>query len=750
MSTFAGTVYFTGSDDAHPLVEADAGDDIVIADFEGDTYGDWTAEGEAFGRAPAKGTLTGQRNVAGYVDAGLANSYTGGGDGVGKLTSPAFKLERSYLNMLIGGGYSPGSSVTLLVLKDGVWHTVKKVEGNHYATWKTQALKWVSWDVDDSQGLDARVEIVDNGTGAEGFIVADHVVQSREDFAVPLGDLIRELEISHDYLHFPVKMDEPPRLVKLQQNGQSLREFEIQFAVGEPDFWVYLETHEFQGEKLTLLAEQRRYEPANLLQVVSAGPEPRDFDSFYKEVLRPQLHYSSPRGWNNDPNGMVYYQGEYHLFYQRNPFGWDWGNMTWGHAVSTDMVRWTNLPDALHPDASGTMFSGTAVIDRDNTAGFKTGDEDPIVLFYTSAGGTNPWSEGVPHTQSIAYSNDGGRTFTKYAGNPIIEYIREGNRDPKVLWHEPSGQWSMVLYLGEDELAFFTSSNLKDWTEHKASRIDGFHECPELFELPVDGDPDDTKWVLYGALGDYYIGTFDGKTFTPETDLIKFSHARNFYASQTFNDIPKDDGRRIQIGWARYTDLPGMPFNQMMNFPVTLTLRTTKDGIRMQPMPIREIETLYRSETRFEKDLIKPGENLLDGLRGELFDIEANIVPAGADRVGLRIGGVEIAYDAREKKLTSNKGRAEAAYGKTGYEEGPEGVSADLEPGDGLIRLRILVDRNFIEIYANDGEVFMPIETVSEVGQDNPLALFAEGGTARIESLAVRELESIWEQAESE
>lgn len=269
---------------------------------------------------------------------------------------------------------------------------------------------------------------------------------------MPLENFTREIDITQDFLHFPVQMDAPKRMVKLQRDGESLREFEIQFATGEPDFWVYLETHEFQGESLALVIEQRRYEPSNILESVSAGPEPKNFDTFYTEKLRPQFHYSSPRGWNNDPNGMVYYDGEYHLFYQRNPFGWDWGNMTWGHAVSTDMLHWENLPDALHPDASGTMFSGTAVIDKDNVSGFKTGDEDPIILFYTSAGGTNPWSKGVPHTQSIAYSNDRGRTFTKYAGNPVVDFIRQGNRDPKVLWHEPTQQWCMVLFLGEGEV----------------------------------------------------------------------------------------------------------------------------------------------------------------------------------------------------------------------------------------------------------------------------------------------------------
>ena len=721
-----------------------AADDIVIADFEGDSYGDWTVEGEAFGAGPAKGTLPGQRTVAGYLGAGLGNSYAGGGDGTGKLISPVFKLERRFLNFLIGGGYSRGTSLKLLVLKEGSWQTVQTASGSNYAVWKTQVLRWESWDVSGSQGLDAQIVLVDDATGAEGFIVIDHIIQSDEDFSIPPEDFTREIDITQDYLHFPVQMDAPQRLIKLQRDGQSLREFEIQFATGEPDFWVYLETHEFRGETLTLVAEQRRYESSSVLQLVSAGSEPKNFDTFYKEKLRPQFHFTSPRGWNNDPNGMVYYAGEYHLFYQRNPFGWDWGNMTWGHAVSKDMVHWTNLPDALHPDASGTMFSGTAVIDKDNTSGFKTGDEDPIILFYTSAGGTNPWSKGVPHTQSIAYSNDRGRTWTKYAGNPIVEFIRKGNRDPKVLWHEPTKQWCMVLYLGEQEMAFFTSNNLKEWTEHSDSRIKGFHECPELFELPVDGDPNNMKWVLHGALGDYLIGDFDGKEFKPETEIIKYSHARNFYASQTFNNIPAEDGRRIQIGWARYTDAPGMPFNQMMNFPVTLTLRTTNDGIRMCPMPIREIEKLYKSETTFEEEAIKPGTNLLSGFEGDLFDIDADIDISKADRVGFRIRGVEVAYDQKEKELTCGKEAAEVASNKTEKDQTSGKNSAKLETSSGRIQLRILVDRISIEVFANNGEVFMPMGAVTEDGQDKSVELFAEGGTAKIRSFAIRELESVW------
>ncbi len=536
-------------------------------------------------------------------------------------------------------------------------------------------------------------------------------------------DFSREIEIVQDYLHLPVKMGAPTRLLRLKREGASLREFVIEFAAGEPDFWVYLETHDFRGETLVLTTQQRRGDNANVLDRVSAGNTPKNFDTYYTERHRPQFHFTTPRGWNNDPNGMVYYKGEYHHFYQRNPFGWGWGNMTWGHAVSKDMLHWTQLADALHPDATGTMYSGTGVVDKDNTSGFKTGEEDPIVLFYTSAGGTNPWSKGVPFTQSLAYSNDRGRTWTKYERNPIVEHIRGANRDPKVLWHQPTQQWAMVLFLDQGELAFFTSTNLKDWKEQ--SRLKGFHECPELFELPVDGDESNKKWVLHGAAGSYFIGHFDGKVFTPDTEIIKYNYGNAFYASQTFSDIPAEDGRRIQIGWGRIAT-PGMPFNQMMDFPVTLSLRTTPDGIRLCPMPVKEIETLYTSEKIFTEEKAEPGSNLLSEFAGDLFDIDADISLSESGSVGFRIRGLEITYDTGAQELKCGKS------------------AAALKASDGRIQLRILVDRTSVEIYANNGEVYMPLAAVPKDDRNKGLELFADGGAAQVNSLAIRELKSVW------
>ncbi|MHC4435193.1 MAG: GH32 C-terminal domain-containing protein, partial [Planctomycetota bacterium] len=399
-----------------------------------------------------------------------------------------------------------------------------------------------------------------------------------------------------------------------------------------------------------------------------------------------------------------------------------WGNMTWGHAVSTDMIHWTELGDAIHPDHLGTIFSGSAVVDTDNTAGFQTGDEKVIVCIYTSAGGRNPMSKGQPFTQSIAYSNDRGRTWTVYDGNPILGHINGGNRDPKVIWHTPTDQWVMALYLDDKEMGFFTSKNLKSWEFQ--SKIKCFHECPELFALPVDRDRNNEKWILYGGSGEYLIGHFDGKEFKSETDAIRFHYGNCFYASQTFTNIPESDGRRIQIAWGRVA-MPGMPFNQMMLFPVTLTLRSTEEGPRMFAEPVREVANLHGRKQQWKNKTLKPDEKLLGSLGGQLAHIRADLKLAGAAETTLVIRGIPITYNVERKELSCQKSKA------------------PLKAVDDQVRLEILVDRTSIEIFGNNGRMYMPVGVILV---DNPTSfeISAKGGDAEIESLDVIQLRSAW------
>jgi fructan beta-fructosidase len=688
--------------------------DILIADFEADDYGTWKVEGEAFGPGPAAGTLADQMAVSGFEGKRLVNSFYKGDDSTGKLTSPAFTIERRCINLLIGGGMHPDKTCINLLVAGKV---VRTATGPNDRPGGSEALDWAGWDVSEYEGKEAVIEIVDMQTGGWGHINIDHIFQSDDKVITSKS---RQMTFEKKYLNLPVKHGAAKRQMDILVDGKLVRQFFIELADDTADYWVFLNIGEFAGRKGELKLNSVTRD-SNGLDMIYQDDKIRDAETFYKEKNRQQFHFSSRRGWNNDSNGLVYYKGEYHLFYQHNPCGWDWGNMTWGHAVSKDMMHWTELDDAIHPDSLGTIYSGSAVVDEKNTAGFQTGTERVIVCFYTSAA-DNPWSKGRKFTQSIAYSNDRGRTWTVYEGNPVIEHINGGNRDPKVIWHDKTKQWVMALYLDGGEMAFFTSKDLKRW--ELQSRLKGFHECPELFELPVDGNQKDTRWVFYGGNGDYYVGQFDGRTFKPDGEAIRFQYGNCFYASQTFNNIPKEDGRRIQIAWGRITT-PGMPFNQCMLFPVELTLRPTEEGIRMFAEPIGEIRRLHRARYARRAMIVEPDQNVLRGIKGELFHIKAELSAIDAAQFGFVIRGTEVVCSTAEGTISC------------------KGNKAPIKPADGKIKLEILVDRNSIEIYGNDGRMYMPIGGILPE-ENKSLELFSRQGKVRIDSLEVFELASAW------
>lgn len=600
--------------------------DRVVADFEGRDYGGWTATGTAFGLGPARGTLPDQMAVSGFRGQGLVNSYSGGDRSTGTLTSPEFRIERPYINMLVGGGAHPGETYLELLVGG---KAVRTATGRD-----SERLAPQTWDVRDLIGRTARIRIVDRHTGGWGHISVDHITQSSE----------RDAD-------------------------------EISTAV------------------------------------------------LYDETYRPQFHFTARKNWLNDPNGLVYYNGEYHLFFQHNPFGNVWGNMHWGHAISRDLVRWTEQPIAIAPDKHGTAFSGSAVVDKANTSGLKSGREDVLVAFYTGA--PVPVVPGGPKfTQCLAYSNDRGRTWTKYDKNPILPNVAGENRDPRVFWHTPTGKWIMALYLDGDRFALYESPNLTKWSHMQDIEVPGHNECPDLFELPVDGDAKNTRWVFLGGDGSYLVGRFDGKTFTKESGPHTSDHGASFYATQSWDNAP--DGRRIQIAWMRGGVYPGMPFNQQMSFPCDLTLRTTPEGIRLCREPAREIATLREKASRWSDLTLKPSENPLRRLSGDLFDIEAVIEPGEATEVGFTIHGETVSYSVADRKIS--------ALGRT----------APMAQADGRIRLRLLVDRTSLEVFGQDGQVSMSSCFVPRA-RDRGLAVYAEGGAARIVSLTVHPLRSAWQ-----
>jgi fructan beta-fructosidase len=547
------------------------------------------------------------------------------------------------------------------------------------------------------------------------------------------------------YLNLPVKTGGAKRHVKMVVNGKVLREFDIRLAEGDAAWWAFTDLAPLRGKVVTLEADDL---PKNskALAAITQSDQIVGQDTVYHEALRPQFHFSTRRGLQSDANGLVFYDGEYHLFYQHDPFDEQGaGNTYWGHAVSKDLVHWTELPDAIYPEGRDEIWSGSAVVDHDDTAGFQNGQEKSIIAMFTDVHPTGEarWDAA----QGIAVSNDRGRTWTKYKNNPVLPNITNNfARDPKVIWYPPGKKWVMVLFLDQgnytpldlrtadnSSYGLFSSRDLKTWAKMNEIKIQGEAECPEFFEIAVDGNASNTRWIAYGARGRYLIGTFDGKNFARESGPHVIHSGNCFYASQTFNNIPAADGRRILIPWGGTADdsgpIPlykGMPFNQMMGIPVELTLRTTADaGLRLFVVPVRELDTLRTTSRNIKLQPIPPGENPLAAIHGELFDLAAEITVGRAAKIVFTLRGVPVTYDVKGRELSCSD------------------KQALLRPQGGKIRLRMLVDRTSIDIFGNDGRLYMPMGVAIDANNTS-LELRAEGGDAFINTLDVSELKSIW------
>jgi fructan beta-fructosidase len=695
--------------------------DTLVADFEGKDYGAWTSEGDAFGSGPARGTLPGQMSVTGYLGKGLVNSFYGGDGSTGKLTSPEFAINRRYLAFLIGGGSHPNKACMNLRVDGKI---VRTATGPNDKPGGDERLDPAFWEVRDLMGKRARIEIVDQATGGWGHINVDHIVLTDARPAQPQSNPRRELTIDARYLCLPVKHFGTKRKISVLVAGKVVRDCDVEAADLQPDAFAYLDVREIRGRVATVVVD-RLAADSKFLSGIRQAADREQPANLYDEVYRPQFHFSTATGWLNDPNGLVYYDGEYHLFFQHNPYGVTWGNMTWGHAVSPDLVHWKELDDAIHPDRLGTIFSGSAVVDRNNTTGFQTGEHKPIVCIYTSAGGTSQSSQGQPFAQSIAYSNDRGRTWKKYDKNPVLPNVVGSNRDPKVVWHEPSRRWIMVLFLDKNDFGFFASADLKSWERLQTITVPGCGECPDFFEIAIDGEAR-KKWVFTAANDQYLVGDFDGRRFTPDAPTPRPGNwGKNYYAVQTYSDIPASDSRRIQIAWMKGGQYPGMPFNQQMSFPGELRLRRFPAGLRLCRTPIKEIELLHARQHRWTDLTLREGENPLQDIQGDLFDIRVELESAGATDLAFRIRGESLTWSAKDRKLSW------------------QDSSAPLVTADGRLKLQILVDRTSFEVFANDGLVamtgcFVPPST------DKTLRLHSSGGAAKIRSLEVFELRSAW------
>ncbi|HEY0606784.1 MAG TPA: glycoside hydrolase family 32 protein [Herpetosiphonaceae bacterium] len=468
--------------------------------------------------------------------------------------------------------------------------------------------------------------------------------------------------------------------------------------------------------------------------------------------LRPLFHFTPQSNWINDPNGLVYYAGEYHLFYQYHPYSLVWGPMYWGHAVSRDLVSWEHLPTALAPDELGMIFSGSAVIDWHNTAGF--GPATMVAMFTQFDAGQQ--------VQSLAFSTDRGRSWTKYAGNPVIAQPAEQKdfRDPKVFWHgdQSDGHWVMLLAVGQ-EIWFYTSPDLKTWAKSGEfgagfGANGGVWETPDLFQLPVDGNPDDTHWVLIVAVQDqapaggsgvqYFVGDFDGGTFIPgeSPEVVRWAdYGGDFYAAQSWSDAP--NGRRTWLAWMNNwsygAEIPATTWRGAMTVPRDLALASDGDSVVLVQQPVAEVAKLRGVGHHWSQSEVQPGVQLLEHIRGATLEVQATFAvdqATTARSFGLRVraGADEatvIGYDAEQQALFVD--RSSAGHKATGT-AGPQIVP--LQPRTGEIVLRLLIDHSSVEVFADGGRVVLTNQ-VFPAPTSTDLELFAEAGSVKLKQLSV-------------
>lgn len=559
------------------------------------------------------------------------------------------------------------------------------------------------------------------------------------------------------YILLPVQETNDDASVSILVDGKPDRTINVRLAKTKVDYTVPFDLSPYKGRNVVLnittsqnratVREAKEDACWNNMSVTDSFPAAN------REKFRPAFHHTPVYGWMNDPNGMFYKDGVWHLYYQWNPYGSKWQNMTWGHSSSTDLINWQHHPAAIEPDGLGTVFSGSCAIDKDDTAGFGS---DAVIALYTLA--------AASQVQSLAHSNDKGNTFEIYPGNPVITLESEA-RDPNMFWNEATGEWNLVLaHALEHEMLVFTSPDMKQWTLQSAfgkglGAQDGVWECPDLFELAVDGS-DQKKWVLIcninpggpfgGSATQYFIGEFDGKTFTPDRDADGnvptkwMDYGKDHYATVSWSNAP--DNRRTVIGWMsnwQYAaEVPTMQYRSANTLPREIGLFQASDGeIYTSCTPSPEIGAL-RGNASVKKRSFTAGKKsrtfALPEANGGICEITLEITPKKGGPVNLTLANeagnkVEMVYNPAESTFSFDRYQS----GQTDFSQDfPAITTAPAFTDGGNLRLRIFIDRSSIEVFEQNGR-FAMTNLVFPESPYTTLSVNAPAGNARIENLAI-------------
>ena len=529
---------------------------------------------------------------------------------------------------------------------------------------------------------------------------------------------IVSLDVTEDYLLLPIQDDAPEgKICVVKDNEQKGTLMNVRLARERVDSYVSFALSAYKGQHISIEIQGVPETALCWKELKLSG----SFDMANKESFRPVYHHTPAYGWMNDPNGMFYKDGVYHLYFQYNPYGSVWGNMHWGHSTSTDLMHWKFEGCAIVPDAWGAIFSGSCVVDHNNTAGFGKG---AVVAFYTSAKAT-PW--GDVQSQSMAYSLDNGKTFTKYEGNPILTSSEKDFRDPKVFWYAPGKHWVMILAVGQ-HMEIYSSVNLKEWKkESEFGAMQGAHggvwECPDLVEIPVEGTRE-KKWVLIcnlnpggpfgGSAAQYFVGSFDGKKFVNEspTQTKWMDWGKDNYATVTWNNAP--DGRCIALGWMsnwQYANnVPTRQYRSANTLARDLTLYREGQELYLKSTPSSEVKKARGKKVSIPSFRVSEKHeivNLFEDNQGA-YEVEILIQNAGASKIAFSLLNdkgekVSMYYDLNRKQFVMDRSES----GTVDFSKDFPAVTVAPANVDKELTLRLFVDRSSIEAFGEDGKFVM-------------------------------------------
>lgn len=579
--------------------------------------------------------------------------------------------------------------------------------------------------------------------GAENRVVVKHLANEQN---IILLDSLKK------FLLLPVQENAPEGKVNIIVNNEFQLEqnINIRLAREKVDYYVPLDLSAYQGKSVSVDVTGM---PASSLcwKEIKLSDT---FDSSNRETYRPVYHHTPVYGWMNDPNGMFYKDGVYHLYFQYNPYGSMWANMTWGHSTSTDLTHWTYEGTAIVPDAWGAIFSGSCVVDKDNTAGFGKG---AVVAFYTSAKST-PW--GDVQSQSMAYSLDNGKTFIKYEHNPILTSTERDFRDPKVFWYAPGKHWVMMLAVGQ-EMQIYSSGNLKEWKKESSfGAMQGAHggvwECPDLVEVAVEGSKE-KKWVLIcnlnpggpfgGSAAQYFVGSFDGKKFVNEspTQTKWLDWGKDNYATVTWSNAPA--GRCIALGWMsnwQYANnVPTTQYRSANTLARDLTLYRVGGELYLKSKPSPEIKKARAEEKKIPTFEVKGNyevASLLADNKGA-YEIEMTIENKGTSKIDFSLmneKGEKVAmyYDVVRKQFVMDR----SASGVVGFSRDFPAVTVAPVRNTDQIHLRLFIDRSSVEAFGEDGEYVMT-NLVFPAEPYNRMVFSSDKGSYIVKSMNVYRLQ---------